>query len=124
MAFNILGSDLFLSPKEKKAKQDAYFNKMYPLGTSQQKYEDEIFPKLFNDPKKIPTYRYVSFIRREMYIDGIEQEESTLKRYKKTLKHMKIDEEEAGLIESLVKLEYKAKTIKELPDVDTIIKNK
>ena len=125
MALNLFGKDLFMSPAKKKEQDNNYYQKIFPLGNKQQEWENKIFDKLFPNNNHLPSLKYISFIRREMYIDGIQDDETTsnYKHYKKMSKRMKLSIDELAIIESLVKLENEAKSFDELPSIEKIKEN-
>ena len=122
MAFDKLLKNMFMTPDKKREEEDRYLKKIFPLGKEQQDWENIIFNELFKDKDRISTIKYVSFVRREMYIDQVALEDDYLnnKEYKRLLNRMKISDDEERLIEKLVILEYKAKDISELPTIEQI----
>lgn len=122
MAFDKLLKNMFMTPDKKREEEDRYLKKIFPLGKEQQDWENKIFNELFKDKDRISTIKYVSFVRREMYIDQVALEDDYLnnKEYKRLLNRMKISDDEERLIEKLVILEYKAKDISELPTIEQI----
>lgn len=122
MAKTSLLEKMFQTPKKKKETDDAYFNKMFPFGAKQQQWENEMFEKLITDKRRIPSLKYVNFIRREMYIDKIAKSDDDVndKNYKKLLKRMKITDDEKAIIEKLASLETAATSMKEMPTIDQI----
>lgn len=122
MAFDKLLKNMFMTSDKKREEEDRYLKKIFPLGKEQQDWENKIFDELFKDKDRISTIKYVSFVRREMYIDGIALEDDHLnnKEYKRLLKRMKISDDEERLIEKLVILEHKAKDLSELPTIEQI----
>lgn len=122
MAFDKLLKNMFMTPDKKREEEDRYLKKIFPLGKEQQDWENKIFDELFKDKDRISTIKYVSFVRREMFIDQVALEDDYLnnKEYKRLLNRMKISDDEERLIEKLVILEYKAKDISELPTIEQI----
>lgn len=120
MSFFGIGNDLLLSPAEKRKREEAYYNKMYPFGKNQQDYEDEIINHYFSDNKNvIPTIKYMCLIRRENYIDKLETDN---KDYNKMLKRIKLSDEQKKFVEVFSRLESEAKSLSELPTIEMIDK--
>ena len=124
MAQTSLLAKMFQTPDKKKQADDDYFKKMFPFGQKQQQWENDMINKLIEDKKRVPTIKYVNFIRREMYIDGIAKQNDHIndKAYKKLLKRMKVTDEELSIIENLSSLQVQAKCFEELPTIDQILK--
>lgn len=119
MSFFGIGNDILLSPEQKRKREEAYYNKVYPFGKAQQDYEDEIIGHYFSDDKKmIPTIKYMCLIRREMYAD----KQETNADYNKTLKRIKLTDKQKQFVEVFSKLVSEAKNYDELPTIETLDK--
>lgn len=125
MAFTNLIKNMFMTPGQKKATEDAYYKKMYPFKAEQQNWENEILSQLFDNDKKLITIKYLCLVRREMYIDGNvcdDLNNPAIVDYVKLIKRMKISKSDETIIDVFAKLEARANSIEEMPTIVDIRK--
>ena len=125
MALTNFIKNMFMTPSQKKATDDAYYKKMFPFGAKQQQWENNMINELFVGRKNISTIKYLCLIRREMYIDKVvnsNMDDKATKEYNKLVKRMMVNKDEEIIVDAFAKMTNEAKNINELPSLEQIKK--
>ena len=118
----------FETAKERKKRQEKYFNKMFPMGKEQQDWEEKTLRGLFPEKKDIRQYHFLLLTLREGLTNADDpgrdeddpDREEAIRRWGKNQFVRDTPEEVVKRIRAMAFLEHDCRASEELPALEAV----